>query len=64
MLKNFPPPGSRVTFLANVGPARRGDTATLVRALFEYRTAEYPEDSFVVRTGTGVEVTVRRDQVE
>lgn len=63
MLKNDPPPGTRIRFVTTVRNNKAGDSATLVGPLDSYETDE-PEDEFRIRLHDGSLVVVRRDQIE
>ena len=62
MLKDDPPPGTKVTLLRDVGLAKSRSIATLVRPLRAYYI-ERPEDEFQIEY-RGQLLTVRREDVE
>jgi hypothetical protein len=62
MLKNDPPPGTKVRFLREVRKASAYDIATLVRPLGKY-LVESADDEFEVEF-RGERMTVRRAQIE
>lgn len=62
MLKNDPPPGTRVRFLREVRKAKTGSFGKLVRPLRKYLT-ESADDQFEVEFG-GEIITVRRSDIE
>ena len=62
MLKNEPPPGTRIRFTRAVRKARAYDTAVLGRPLRTY-TRDLPGDRFRV-TFQGDEILVQRQDIE
>jgi hypothetical protein len=62
MLKDDPPPGTKVRMLRDVGLAKAQSTATLVRALGLYKV-ELPEDQFEIEY-RGEYVIVQRQDIE
>jgi hypothetical protein len=62
MLKNDPPPGTRVRFLREVRKARTGNIGKLIKPLRKYLT-ESADDQFEVEFG-GETITVRRDDID
>jgi hypothetical protein len=61
MLKNDPPPGTRVKFLQEVRKARANDIGKLVRPLGTYLT-ERATDEFEIEY-RGERITVTRSQI-
>jgi hypothetical protein len=62
MLKNDPPPGTKVRFLREVRKAKFGAVGTLVRPVRKY-LEDRPEDEFVVKLGED-EITAQRRDIE
>lgn len=62
MLKDDPPPGTKVTLLRDVGLAKSRSIATLVQPLRAYYI-ERPEDEFQIEH-RGQLLTVRREDIE
>jgi hypothetical protein len=62
MLKNDPPPGTKLKFVRQVQKAARHDPAVLVRALRKYET-ESPNDLFEV-TYKGTNMIVERQDIQ
>jgi hypothetical protein len=62
MLKNDPPPGTKIKFLRDVREAKSQETATLVRAMREYET-DRPEDEFEIEY-RGEQMIVQRQDIE
>ena len=62
MLRNDPPPGTRLTFVRSVEKAARHDPAILVRALKKYEP-ESPTDLFEVNY-KGVNIIVQRQDIQ
>ncbi len=63
MLKNDPPPGTRVRFVQDVGKAKAYSTATLVGPVKHY-VQDRPYDEFRVRFRDGQMLVYRQDIAE
>lgn len=62
MLKNLPPPGTKIRLLRDVRLAKAYEVGSLTRALGEYRT-DSPADEFLVNV-RGTEIRVSRADIE
>ena len=62
MLKNDPPPGTKIRFLRAVRKAKAYEKASLLRAIRKY-DVDRPEDEFEVEY-LGERMTVQRQDIE